>query len=350
MHSPYENKPDKSFWKTGVASRTINTLSDVYTPKFKIGKGKKIACLGSCFAQHIGRCMRAKGYSVIDKEPAPPGLSGVSANKFGYELFSARVGNIYVVRQLLQLYEESYEMHHPKGVVWERDGRYFDALRPSVEPGGFDSVEAVSLHRRKHIKHLKRMFDETEVLIFTMGLTESWIHKETGVVYPTAPGTVAGSHSSDYVFINFRFSDIRKDFEKIINYLRKRRPEIQILLTVSPVPLTATGTDKHVLAATTHSKSVLRAVAGELADDYDFIDYFPSYDIITSALARGGLYQPNLRTVTAEGVDLAMQTFFSAQEESPSVLPPAAGMPASYSDGADEQEFCDDLLLEVFKK
>ena len=42
----------------------------------------------------------------------------------------------------------------------------------------------------------------------------------------------------------------------------RRTPKLRILLTVSPVPLTATAGDDHVLLATTYSKSVLRAGRG----------------------------------------------------------------------------------------
>ncbi|WP_428660504.1 GSCFA domain-containing protein [Reyranella sp.] len=53
---------------------------------------------------------------------------------------------------------------------------------------------------------------------------------------------------------------------------KRRRPGVRFLLTVSPVPLKASASQNHVLAATTYSKSVLRAVAGQLADTYDDVD------------------------------------------------------------------------------
>ena len=87
-----------------------------------------------------------------------------------------------------------------------------------------------------------------------------------------------------------------------------------MLLTVSPVPLTATASDKHVLTATTYSKSVLRAVAGELYDRYADIDYFPSYEIVASPWSRGFFYESNMRSVNAGGVSVVMQTFLGEHD------------------------------------
>ena len=85
------------------------------------------------------------------------------------------------------------------------------------------------------------------------------------------------------------------------------------MLTVSPVPLTATASGQHVLTATMHSKSLLRAVASTLVQGQTRVDYFPSYEIITHPAYRGRFYAPNLRSVRPEGVDHVMTSFFQDQ-------------------------------------
>ncbi len=52
-------------------------------------------------------------------------------------------------------------------------------------------------------------------------------------------------------------------------------------MTTSPVVLARTFTDKDIIVANNHSKSVLRAVAGEVSDECARVDYFPSYEIAT---------------------------------------------------------------------
>jgi hypothetical protein len=89
---------------------------------------------------------------------------------------------------------------------------------------------------------------------------------------------------------------------------------LKFILTVSPVPLTASASGEHVLAATTYSKSVLRAVAGELCQERDDVDYFPSYEMITGAPFRSMFYQPNLRSISRQGIKFVMNSFFACME------------------------------------
>ena len=84
---------------------------------------------------------------------------------------------------------------------------------------------------------------------------------------------------------------------------------MKVILTVSPVPLIATYTDEHVLTATAYSKAVLRAVAGSVSGRHDWVDYFPSYEMITGSHTRGSFYEEDLREVRTEGVAYVMSKF-----------------------------------------
>jgi hypothetical protein len=53
----------------------------------------------------------------------------------------------------------------------------------------------------------------------------------------------------------------------------------------------------------------LRAVAGQLYNEFDDIDYFPSYELIASHFSKGRFYEPNLRSVADDGVDTVMRHF-----------------------------------------
>src|SRR5688572_14350398 len=152
--SPYSDLPASRFWKTAVAERTTDAEAALYRAKFALGPDWKIATAGSCFAQHIARHLKARGYNVLDAEPPPSGLSIENARRYGFGTYSGRYGNIYLVRQLLQLAQEAHGAFSPAEAVWERDGRYFDALRPAVEPGGFATVAEVVENRRTHLRSI----------------------------------------------------------------------------------------------------------------------------------------------------------------------------------------------------
>jgi len=321
MEHPYVGLPERQFWKQAVAGRSFSDLQEFYTPKFSLPAGCKVGAAGSCFAQHIRKFFIKNGLDVYDVEPAPKVLleknemGGVDLLDYGYGIYSARFGNIYTVRQLLQLAQETLLDHTREGaeIIWGKGGRFYDALRPGVFKYGFESARELLVQRNSHISKVKKLFINMDYFIFTLGLTEAWGNSETGLIYPTAPGVIAGEYREDlYSFVNFGFEDVYEDFVSFRELVKEFNPKLKFIITVSPVSLAATATDEHVLVATSYSKSVLRAVSGTLAKKFDDIDYFPSYDLLTSPVFRYSFHQPNLREIHPHGVDVVMDYFASA--------------------------------------
>ena len=309
---PYTVQPERAFWRAAVGKRHYSELAEMWTP-MPIRKTDRIATAGSCFAQHVGKNLALRGADWMNLEPAPPTFgSEAQARRWGYGVFSCRYGNLYTTRQLVQLFDEAHGHRKPDEKVWRKGDRYFDALRPSVDPVGQDSPQTVVALRKQHLAAVRQMFAELDVFVFTLGLTEGWELVSDGTMFPMAPGTVAGKYNSErHRFRNLRYGDIRDDLLTFWERLRKVNLGARMLLTVSPVPLAATATNDHVLTATAYSKSVLRAVAGDLSHDVEDIHYFPSYEIISSHPARGMFFDPDLRNVNKFGVDCVMTHFFS---------------------------------------
>ncbi|UPM51375.1 GSCFA domain-containing protein [Synechococcus sp. A10-1-5-1] len=348
--NPYSDLPKSAFWKTGVAQENPYAIEGIYKKKFDIPASAKIATAGSCFAQHISRHLKKNGYNVLDVEPPPPGLPKDLHQKFGFSMYSARYGNIYTVRQLLQLAQEVAGEWTPQNYIWEKNGKFFDALRPAVEPEGLDSPEEVAEHRRYHVSRVKKLLESLDLFIFTLGLTEMWAHKESGTVYPTAPGTLVGNFDDDlFEFQNSRFGPINSDMKCFVEVLRRIRggKSFQMILTVSPVPLTATASGHHVLPSTVYSKSTLRAIAGLWADR-PFVDYFPSYEIVTNPRMHSTSFADNLRSVRDETVEVVMRHFFSEH----SVF--KIDNKALHLSESNQQSIgdiqCEDALLEAFSR
>ncbi|MBN9886258.1 GSCFA domain-containing protein [Salipiger abyssi] len=345
---PYSDLPPSAFWKLCRQTDDFR-LSDLYQPKFALTPGMRIATAGSCFAQNIGRYVRASELELVDTEPAPARMPAETVQRFGYGLFSARYGNVYTARQLRQLLEDAVADRLHDCALWQRDGRFYDGLRPNTEPEGLGSEAELRAHRRDHLRRVRAIFDEADVFVFTLGLTETWQDIKTGVVFPTAPGVIAGAFdSARHAFLNLGMAETFEDLSTAVTLMRELSPGLKILLTVSPVPLTATASGAHVLSATTYSKSVLRAVAGEMAALDDDIDYFPSYEIITGAPYAGAFYQDNLRNVTTAGVQVVMSTFFGAH---PALAPVERPAMATARGGADPDEadalICEEAMLEA---
>ena len=308
--TPYSELPDHHFWKRAISCVPAEDVDPVVSVQFRLSRSTKVATAGSCFAQHISKTLQRQGFNYYVAE-AGGHLPLDEAQKRHYGVFSARFGNLYTARQLLQLFERAQGAFAPVDSEWRRpDGRYVDPYRPQIEPEGFGSAEAVATSRVQHLQAVRRMFQATDVLIFTLGLTEAWRSKADGAVFPLAPGVAGGEmDSSRYEFINFRVEDVVADLEHFLTLLRQVNSPARVILTVSPVPLIATYEQQHVLVATTYSKSVLRAAASEICARHEQCSYFPSYEMITGNYARGLYYEPDLRTITGAGVDHVMRLF-----------------------------------------
>jgi len=310
--NPYTNLPARAFWKQAGAPARSGGAQALWQPKFEVSAEDPVVTFGSCFAQHFSAALTAHNYTWFDAEPLPPFVRAGAAAKLNYGVFSARTGNIYSTALLRQWLAWASGAESPAEEIWTAGDGVIDPFRPLIEPGGFVSSDEMLRSREAVFAALRCAMEQASVFVFTLGLTEAW-HNAKGYVYPMCPGTAGGQFDPDcHRLINHDYLSTRRELEAAIDLLRAANPNIRILLTVSPVPLTATATDQHVIAATTYSKSVLRAVAGDVAATSAEIDYFPSYEIITSPVFEGRFFAPNLRQVTKTGVDTVMQVFFDA--------------------------------------
>jgi hypothetical protein len=354
MPNPYELMPPKSFWRLAVGNRKPHQIEGLWAPKWSFAKHDKIATAGSCFAQHIGQALARAGYAWYDAEPAPAILPDSVKKRFNYGIFSFRTGNIYTTALFRQWLAWSLGREAPATETWAKDGRFWDPFRPNIEPDGFASESELYASRDATMAAIRRAVADSRVFVFTLGLTEAWINKTHGYVYPMCPGTVAGEFDpARHEFRNYRYDAVRSDLVAAMEMMQSVNPGLRFLLTVSPVPLTATASPNHVLVATIQSKSTLRAVAGDLAEDRADTDYFPSFEIISSFPFKGMFYEDNMRTVARGGVDFVMRSFFAGLTvaDSTAASAPAerpAPEAASLAETPAEDVVCEEILLEAF--
>jgi hypothetical protein len=337
MTNPYSGLKDYQFWRRSVSAREVHLFDPVVHPRFRIEPSSKVATAGSCFAQHISRRLSGIGFNYYTPEDGGD-LSPAEKRRRNYGVFSARFGNIYTTAQLRQLFDEAFGRHQPAETHFIRpDGRLVDACRQQVEPDGFATLEALQADRRAHLAAVREMFEQADVFVFTLGLTEAWRSRIDGSVFPIAPGVVGGAHDPErHEFVNFGVSEVDAELEAFLQGLRSVNPKVKVLLTVSPVPLIATYEDRNVLVSTTYSKSVLRVVAEMAVARHEWVDYFPSYEIITGSYAGGLYYEEDDREVNALGVAHVMRSFlknYTAGRETSS-----AGSGDRASDGASDRE------------
>ena len=311
--SPYASLPDAQFWRRAIERVAPEDVDPVGAPPFAVDRSVRIATAGSCFAQNMSRVLVRHGYNYFVAEPGPAELSAEAARRAGYGVFSARSGNVYTARQLLQLFDRAFGTFAPAEDAWVRpDGRYADPFRPQIEPDGFATVADLNDDRARHLAAVRAMFERLDVFIFTLGLTEAWRARADGAVFPLAPGVVAGTlDEARHEFVNFTTAQVASDLERFLARLAGVNARAKVVLTVSPQPPIATYERRHVLVSATYTKAALRAAADEIERRHPGVWYFPGYELVAGSFNRGAYYERDLRTVTPAGVAHVMRLFLA---------------------------------------
>ena len=195
---PYDAISEYQNWRKAVARRPSTEIDPQAKVRFTIDRSTKIASAGSCFAKRISESLREYGFNYYLAEPGPPWLTAAQKAEYGYGLYSARYGNIYTTLQLLQLCRRMTGDFSPVESIWRgKDGELLDPFRPTIQPGGFASIEELEADRTFHLAAVKRMFEEIDVFVFTLGLTETFCHREDQAAYPVCPGRGIGEFDPD---------------------------------------------------------------------------------------------------------------------------------------------------------
>ncbi|MDD2704349.1 MAG: GSCFA domain-containing protein [Acidocella sp.] len=350
MSNPYQTLPDTAFWRRAVATLPPEAVDPVVAPPFLISPADAVVTAGSCFAQHIGPTLQGLNFNYLITEPAHPLATQEQARAFNYGVFSARWGNVYTARQLLQLFHRAYGNFYPVEDMWGGENCWIDPFRPQIQPGGFLSQREYKLDRARHFAAIRRAFEALDVFVFTLGLTEAWVSRVDGAVFPLCPGVAGGEFNpARHEFHNFTVGEVAEDMVAFIGALRSVNPRARVILTVSPVPLVATAREgTHVLVATAYSKAVLRVAAEMVTQTLPGVAYFPAYEIITGRYDAGTYFAADRRSVVAPGVSHVMRCFvtgFSTQAGAPAPPPPPASDYEPQMEAA-MQVHCDEIALD----
>jgi hypothetical protein len=311
---PYAGLPKNQVWKRAVSDVPADRIDPQDAGRFSFTKSSQISSAGSCFALRLADGLRTNGYSYFVTEAGP------AERNFGR--YSARYGDVYTTLQLAQLARRCVGDFAPQETAWLSNGRYHDPFRPRVEPNGFASVDELEADRATHLAAARRVFSESDVFIFTLGLTETWISRADGAAFPLCPGAGIGTFDDQrHAFHNLTVDETVDAFEAFLDIAWSLNPKLRVLLTVSPVPLAATMEPRHVIASTVYSKSVLRVAAETLRARHERVDYFASYEIVTAGYDGNAKFGPDRREVLDSTVERVMHSFFAAFGDVTSAVP-----------------------------
>lgn len=345
--SPYLKVPAGARWKDAVAGKPAADIDPHLAPRMQITPQQQVASAGSCFAQRIAEALQQSGYGYMVAETGPGFIAEADRKALGYGVYSARYGNIYTTLQLLQLFDRAYGRFEPAEPLWRNaEGGYVDPFRPSVQPGGYASESECLWDRREHLAAVRAMFEQLDVFVFTLGLTESWLSNEDGAVFPVCPGSGLGGEfdPARHRYHNFSVAEVSEHMSQFMTRLAEVNPRAQVILTVSPVPLMATFEERHVLQATTYSKAVLRVACEEIVRKHPNAHYFASYEIVTASGDSNNYFAPDRRSVLPAAVEHVIACF-RRQYMGDAPIPAPAAAPRAATPALPDQPMCDEQLV-----
>lgn len=235
-----------------------------------ITKATPVGTIGSCFASRLQDWLTDYGYNFVRTERDP-------YDPESYACHTARFGQVFNTGCHAQVFESALGRFLPQERFWHsEDGRVLDPYRKSIWWGSEEQAEA---DLRAHAKAVREAVERAEVFIVTPGVAEVWKSRADGSTFAQAPPKDVFSPER-HLFELTSVEENIENLERMYRVMREINPGLQVIVTVSPVPLLATFRDTHCVLADTVSKATLRVAVDRFCARNPEVIYFPSYEIV----------------------------------------------------------------------
>lgn len=250
---------------------------------FSISHLDETLCMGSCFATHIGAWLQALKFPCL-------------LNPFGILYNPVSIGkNLQRV-----LFPQPYT---PENLVLG-DGLWhsFDHHGAFSQP---DLLETVA-NLNTRLQEAARFAQHTNRLILTPGTARVYTFKKTGEV-------VANCHkfpAAEFEHRRLGVGEVVAALAAPIEQWKAARPELEIILTISPVRHIRDG-----IIENQRSKATLVLALEELCRQFPFVHYFPAYELLLDDLRDYRFYEADMIHPNEQAIqyirDYFAATFFS---------------------------------------
>ena len=274
------------------------------TPGFQLQREDKLFAIGSCFARGIESALIMQKMEVLSRTTAFDSFPAVNDQmKLG---FTNKYNTFSIYNELRWALDPAAEFPR-ESLVDIGNGLFYDPhTNPALEVGSLEET----IRRHEILESVTRRIVECRVVIITLGLAEVWRDKIADIFLNHTPIPEAlRSHPDRYEFHITNFTQNLSNLERIHTLLSQfGHADVQIVVTVSPVPLMATFSGEDVVIANTYSKSMLRTAAQEWAAAHKNVHYFPSYEIVQNS-DRVVTWEEDLRHVKGDVANHIMRLF-----------------------------------------
>ena len=292
-HSSWYRGKDCNFNPTKTALRDNGGIEEFllkgWLPqKPFVNREMCVTTFGSCFAKHVSDWLCRQRYRTGERLALLRTGTQLNIRDSHVVRFGEGMVNTFAI---LQQFE------------WAVENRRFS------EPLWFGANGELAEYDENIRRVTSKLFQETDVFIITLGLSEVWCNKVTGEGFWRA---IPADKFNDDIH-GFRMSTVTENVEnlqRICDLARRANPSATIVFTLSPVPLVATFRPVSCITANSVSKAILRVAVDELlrANSGDAgIYYWPSYEIVKEYASDP--YGEDNRHIRPEVIEMIMRKF-----------------------------------------
>ncbi|MDR2854073.1 MAG: GSCFA domain-containing protein, partial [Prevotellaceae bacterium] len=243
----------------------------------KINHQHTIVSFGSCFAANIGQKLQQL-YFQADINP-----------------FGVQYNPLSVFQSVERLLENKI---FAENELFEHKSLYHSALHDS----SFSDISAEKTLQNINDRYLKAVekLQNADFLFVTFGTAWVFEQKESGNI-------VSNCHklpAENFVRRRLTVAEIVEKYTELIKKLKALNPKLSIVLTVSPVRHFKDGAHENNV-----SKSTLLLAVDTLQKDFDFVSYFPAYEIVMDELRDYRFYAADMLHPSEVAIDYVFQRF-----------------------------------------
>lgn len=255
-----------------------------HTPKFRLSSDDTFFTIGSCFARNVENKLMRSGCKVLTSDFSIPAAYYVGAEDDAEGRGHRGVLNKYnpdsMRTEILRGLGRMVDIPN-NGFIEVSDGLWYDPQATRIKPNSLPIIAEI----RGKLTELNQRVRHASVVFITLGLTETWFDRETGLSLNVPPPPQYLKRFGDrFFFKNTTCAETIDLLHDMITAVRQESGgQTRFVLTVSPVPMGTTFTGLDAVVANTYSKSTLRSAAAVVAAEYDFVDYFPSFEMVVNS-------------------------------------------------------------------
>ncbi len=239
----------------------------------------KILSIGSCFANNVAIELEKDGF-MINQNP---------------------MGILFNPISIMKNIRNSFLQNLNESLIVKRDDYFYHFDYPSQFYA--ESQEKLVEKINKIQENTTTFLKKSNRFILTLGTAwvYNWIKKDE---------IVSNCHKIPAHQFNKELLDLNsliKSYVAFFEELRAINPNLEIILTVSPVRHIKNGLHENNL-----SKSILLLLADYLVKRFDFVHYFPAYEIVLDDLRDYRFFGPDLIHPSPQAIDYVYEKFGTA--------------------------------------